>query len=151
MANELTNSQNYNRELRNRLNNWFSGDNLLDFPKDIFDAHAMTSFMQSDVVESDKNYTIAIDMPGMNKEKIHLNYKNGVLTVSGTRETFTDLSDHDGNILHNERSVGHVSRQYHLPDVDEKNTHAKYEGGVLKVTLPKKEEDPENPSNITIE
>lgn len=150
MANELRNNRRYNRELRHRLNSWFE-DNLLDFPKDVFDSSPITNFMQSDIVETKTQYIIKIDMPGMNKDKINLSYRDGNLSVSGSRESFSDLSDQDGNILHNERSIGRVSRQYYLPDIDKENIHAKYEGGVLTVTLDKTDTTPTDEHNIPIE
>ncbi|EGF35429.1 low molecular weight heat shock protein [Lactobacillus helveticus MTCC 5463] len=93
--------------------------------------------MQSDVAETDKDYTVKIDMPGMNKEDINVNYKDGFLTVVGSRKSFKDTSDKDKNIIHKERSEGRISRSYRLPNIVASEIHAKYDNGVLTITLPK--------------
>ena len=74
---------------------------------------------------------------GMNKDDIKLNYKDGVLSVAGTRQAFKDTSDKNRNIIHQERSEGSISRSYRLPNVVASDIHAKYDNGVLTITLPK--------------
>ena len=90
-----------------------------------------------DDAETDKDYVVKIDMPGMNKDDIKLNYKDGVLSVAGTRQAFKDTSDKNRNIIHQERSEGSISRSYRLPNVVASDIHAKYDNGVLTITLPK--------------
>ncbi|WEV70653.1 Hsp20/alpha crystallin family protein [Lactobacillus sp. ESL0785] len=127
MAQDLTNRRN---DLFDAMNDWF------DLPQKFFDNNEMAKLMQADVVENDKNYVVKVDMPGMDKEKINLNYNNGVLSVSGSRKSFKDLSK-DSSIIHRERSVGHISRSFRLPNVVASEIHAKYDNGVLTITLPK--------------
>lgn len=93
--------------------------------------------MQSDVAETDKDYLVKIDMPGMDKQDINVNYNDGTLNVSGTRKSFKDTSDKNRNIIHKERSEGSISRSYRLPNVVASEIHAKYDNGVLTITLPK--------------
>ena len=72
-----------------------------------------------------------------------------VLNVSGSRDSFDNLDNNNGNVLHRERSVGHIQRSYRIPDVDSKDISAKDVNGVLTITLPKlTEEDKENSINI---
>ena len=67
-----------------------------------------------------------------------------------TAFSFDNLDDKNGNLLHRERSVGHIQRSYRIPDVDSKEISAKDVNGVLTITLPKlTEEDKEN--TITID
>lgn len=142
MANEMM--RNRNNDMMDRLNDWFG------FPKDFFDEGAVKNIMQSDVAETDKDYIVKVDMPGMDKKDIKVTYKNNVLTISGSREAFNNEDDDNGSLLHEERSVGHIQRSYRIPDVDAKDISAKDDNGVLTVTLPKlTEEDQEN--SITIE
>lgn len=148
MANELMNRR--NRNPLDRFNDWFN-DDFFGFPRDDFANVSLANIMQSDIAETDKEYVVKIDMPGMQKDKINLNYQNGVLSVSGSRESFSDLSDKDGNIIHNERSIGHVSRKFRLPDVEKSAISAKYEGGVLTVTLPKATEKSDDANQIKID
>lgn len=148
MANELMNHR--NRNALDRFNDWFS-DDFFGFPRDDFASSSLANIMQSDIAETDQDYVVKIDMPGMQKDKINLSYQNGILSVSGSRESFSDLSDKDGNIIHNERSIGHVSRQYRLPGVERAEISAKYDGGVLTVTLPKAAEKSADENKIKID
>lgn len=112
-------------------NDWFG------FPRNFFDDNEIENIMQSDVAETDKDYLVKIDMPGMDKQDINVNYNDGTLNVSGTRKSFKDTSDKNRNIIHKERSEGSISRSYRLPNVVASEIHAKYDNGVLTITLPK--------------
>lgn len=129
MANDMMNRHN---DLFDAMNDWF------DLPRKFFDDGDMAKLMQSDVVENDKEYIIKVDMPGMDKNNINLNYNNGILSVSGSRKSFKDLSnDKNNSLIHRERSEGHISRSFRLPNVVASDIHAKYDNGVLTITLPK--------------
>ena len=132
MANELMNRHN---DMFDAMNDWFG------FPKNLFDDKEISDLMQSDVAESDKDYVVKIDMPGMNKSDINLNYRDGILSVDASRKSFKDKSDKKRNIIHKERTEGHVSRSFRLPNVVANQIHAKYDDGVLTVTLPKQAAD----------
>ncbi|MGO3576007.1 MAG: Hsp20/alpha crystallin family protein [Lactobacillus helveticus] len=128
MANDMMNRRN---DMMDAMNDCFG------FPRNFFDDTEIENIMQSDVAETDKDYTVKIDMPGMNKEDINVNYKDGFLTVVGSRKSFKDTSDKDKNIIHKERSEGRTSRSYRLPNIVAGEIHAKYDNGVLTITLPK--------------
>lgn len=132
MANEMMNRRN---DMFDAMNDWFG------FPKNFFEDKEIANMMQSDVAESDKDYVVKIDMPGMNKTDINLNYRDGILSVDATRKSFVDKSDKEHNLIHKERSEGHVSRSFRLPNVVANQIHAKYDDGVLTVTLPKQTAD----------
>ncbi len=129
MANDMMNRN--NNDIFDAMNNW------LDFPRNFFDNREMSRMMQSDVAENDKEYTVKVDMPGMDKSKININYNDGVLSISGSRKSFKDNSKKDNSIIHKERMEGHISRSFRLPNVVASNIHAKYDNGVLTITLPK--------------
>ena len=120
-----------NNDIFDAMNDW------LDFPRNFFDNKEMSKMMQSDVAENDKEYTVKVDMPGMDKSKININYNDGVLSISGSRKSFKDNSKKDNSIIHKERMEGHISRSFRLPNVVASNIHAKYDNGVLTITLPK--------------
>ena len=120
-----------NNDIFDAMNDW------LDFPRNFFDNKEMSKMMQSDVAENDKEYTVKVDMPGMDKSKININYNDGVLSISGSRKSFKDNSKKDNSIIHKERVEGHISRSFRLPNVVASNIHAKYDNGVLTITLPK--------------
>ncbi|WP_250867657.1 Hsp20 family protein, partial [Enterococcus faecalis] len=82
MANDMMNRN--NNDIFDAMNDW------LDFPRNFFDNREMSKMMQSDVAENDKEYTVKVDMPGMDKSKININYNDGVLSISGSRKSFKD-------------------------------------------------------------
>ena len=107
--------------------------------------------MRTDIAENEKNYRVKGDMPGFQRKNIHINYANNILTITGARDTFDDVSDKDGNILHSERRYGQMSREFRLPDVDINDASAKYEDGVLILTLPKLDAINDSDTHIEIE
>lgn len=135
----------------NRYNDLFDHmGGWLDNSKDFLDSHAFRNILQSDVAEDDKEYTVKVDVPGMNRDDIHLAYSDGILTISGHRSTFKNDSDKKKNLVRQERSEGSVSRSFSLPNVDKKNISAKLDNGVLTITLPKTS-PVEDEDSITIE
>lgn len=135
----------------NRYNDLFDHmGGWLDNSKDFLDSHAFRNILQSDVAEDDKEYTVKVDVPGMNRDDIHLAYSDGILTISGHRSTFKNDSDKKKNLVRQERSEGSVSRSFSLPNVDKKNISAKLDNGVLTITLPKAS-PVEDEDSITIE
>lgn len=128
-----------NHDMFDAMNDWFG------FPKNFFDDTNLTSMMQSDVSENEKEYTVKIDMPGLKKDEIHLSYNDNILTVSGNRKSSKDSKDKN-NVIHQERSVGHFSRSYRFANVVANQIHAKYDEGVLTITLPKQNADESNSS-----
>ncbi|MCT6821484.1 MAG: Hsp20/alpha crystallin family protein [Lactobacillus apis] len=131
MANDMMNRRN---DLFDAMNDWF------DLPRKFFDDTNVAKLMQSDVIENDKEYVIKIDMPGMDKSNINLSYNNGILSVSGSRKSFKDMSK-DNSLIHRERIDGHISRSFRLPNVVASEISAKYDNGVLTITLPKQSSD----------
>ncbi|TSE33928.1 Hsp20/alpha crystallin family protein [Tepidimonas charontis] len=91
-----------------------------------------------DITESDNAYTISAEMPGVNKDAIHVTVDNNVVTISAEVKQ-EDVKREGEKVLHSERYFGAVSRSFALPgDVDEGAASAKFENGVLTLTLPKK-------------
>jgi len=96
------------------------------------------SVLKTDIKENDEQYTMKVDVPGIDKKDIALKYRDGTLSIAVKRDSISDESDHDGNIIASERQSGRFGRQYSLPDVDVDKIEARYEHGVLSLTLPKK-------------
>ena len=141
MANELQ-----------RRNDLF-GDvfDLRNWMNDNFFAQTTPTSMKTDIAETEHSYRLKMDLPGFPKDKIHVNYANNILTVTGTRDSFADEADHEGNLLHSERHYGQMSREFRLPDVDINNAKAKYEDGVLILDLPKLTDQANNQTSISID
>ena len=92
-----------------------------------------------DVYEDQDKLTIRGELPGLKKDQIKLTLKDEVLTVSGERKSETDAQDTD--YIRRERAFGSFERTVALPfPVNQSEIAAKYEDGVLTITLPKAEE-----------
>lgn len=91
-----------------------------------------------DVKEDDKAYTVHADLPGVNKEDIHVSIEGNTVAISA--ETRSEAEQKEGEkVLKRERTYGKVYRSFALAsDVDEASATAKYKDGVLELVLPKK-------------
>lgn len=105
----------------------------------------------TDVKETKDAYITRVDIPGVDKNDIMLNYHDNVLSINVHKNDVEDHTDKNGNVLMSERSSGTMSRSYQLPNVDVKNIKADFEKGVLTVTLPKLTESKETGRNIEIQ
>ncbi len=93
---------------------------------------------RTDMVESEGQYTLHLDVPGMTKDDISINVQNNTLTVSGER-AIEQTKDGEERVRV-ERSYGTFHRTFALPSsVDASNIEAKYDNGVLEITVPKTE------------
>lgn len=91
-----------------------------------------------DVKESEKDYTIAAEMPGIPKDDIHVSVEGNVVSLRAEVKQLDEQKDGE-RVLRSERYFGAVSRSVALPaDVDSAAAKAKYDHGVLTLTLPKK-------------
>ncbi len=92
-----------------------------------------------DLSESEDGYTLAFDLPGMNKKDITINFQDGILTVAGTREAAAKEEGHD--ILRLERRSGAFERSFKIPNaIQTDKISAAYKDGVLTISLLKAEE-----------
>lgn len=94
--------------------------------------------IKMDLKENDKAYTVHADIPGVKKEDIHVSIDGNQVSISA--EVKDEKVEKEGDkVLRNERYYGKVSRTFVLDsDVDETAAHARYDNGVLELTLPKK-------------
>jgi HSP20 family protein len=91
-----------------------------------------------DVKESDNAYTVHADIPGVKKEDIHVTVEGNMVSISAEKKTEKEEKEGE-KVLRSERFIGKVSRSFSLgSDVDESKAQAKYNDGVLELTLPKK-------------
>lgn len=90
-----------------------------------------------DVTETDQAYEVKADMPGLKKEDIQVAIEGNVVSISAT--TQQEQEQTRGGLVYSERYSGTQYRSFSLPqEVDDAKTEAKYEDGVLRLTLPKK-------------
>ena len=105
----------------------------------LYGKHAR-NLMKTDIRETDTNYELAIDLPGFKKDEIHIELKNGYLTISAAKGLDKDEQDKEGRYIRQERYAGSLSRSFYVgEDVEPQDVKAKYENGVLKLFVPKAE------------
>lgn len=95
------------------------------------------SLFRTDIRDMGESYLLFADLPGFCKEDIRLEVTEELLTVRAERKA----EDEDSNFIRRERSCGSYSRSFRLKDIDTEQITAKYENGVLTVTLPKLREE----------
>ena len=102
------------------------------------DALPAASQIRVDVKENEKEYSVHAEIPGVNKEDIQVSIEGNVVTLRAEIRQ-QDKQTENEKVLRSERYYGAVSRSYQLPaDIDETAAKARYENGVLLLTLPKK-------------
>ena len=95
--------------------------------------------MKTDVKETETGYELAVDLPGMKKEEIHLDLQNGYLIISAEKN-LENKEEKQGKMLRQERYTGTMRRTFYVGEnLTEEDIQAKYEDGVLSIILPKKE------------
>ena len=96
--------------------------------------------MKTDIKETETGYELDIDLPGYSKDDVKLSLKEGYLTVKASRTENNDEKDSAGNYIRRERYTGSMSRSFYVGDaVKADEVKAKYEDGILKLSVPKKD------------
>ena len=96
--------------------------------------------MKTDVHETDEGFEMDIDLPGFKKEQIQLSLENGYLSVNATKGLDKEEKDDKGKLIRKERYSGSMQRTFYVGDqITEEDIKAKYEDGVLRLTVPKKD------------
>ena len=97
--------------------------------------------MLTDVKEHENNYEVEIDLPGFKKEEITIELNEGYLTITASKGLDEDEKNKQGKIVRQERYAGVMQRSYYVGEqITTEDIKAKYEDGVLKLEIPKKEE-----------
>ena len=126
------------------------GENLFDeFFNDTFDrfpgwngrdplyGKRAKNLMKTDVRETEDTYEVDVDLPGFKKDEICVDLKDGYLTIQAAKGLDKDEKDKKGKYIRQERYAGTCSRSFYVGDVEPDQVSAKYEGGVLRISLPK--------------
>lgn len=108
------------------------------FHDDLFGRDALAAF-RTDISDQGNHYLLESDLPGFAKEDIKLDLNGDTLTVRAERHSKVEEKDKKGQYLRCERTYGTYSRQFDVSEIDTEKITAKYEDGVLKLVLPKKE------------
>lgn len=107
------------------------------------------NLMKTDVRETDNSYELDVDLPGFKKDEINVNLEDGYLTISAAKGLDKDEKDKKGKYIRQERYAGAMSRSFYVGDVESKDVSAKYEDGILKLSVPKQAKK-ELPKSSTI-
>ena len=132
------------------FNDWFS---FPDIDKKFYGKNT-DQVMKTDIKEKDNEYEVDIELPGFKKEDVKAELKDGYLTISAAKNVSTEDKKEDGKYIRKERFSGNVSRSFYVgEDMTQEDIHAKFEDGILKLTVPKKEAKKveDKKSYITIE
>ena len=98
------------------------------------------NLMKTDVHENDTDYEMEMDLPGFKKDQISVKLENGYMTISASKDHDTEKKDHHGRIIRQERYCGAMQRSFYVGDlVKTEDVKAKFEDGVLRLSIPKKE------------
>ena len=119
------------------------------FSRDLFDdmfdtrsyGRQQSDLMKTDVKETDKDYKLSVDLPGVKKDDLKAELKDGYLTISATVNQNNDEKDEEGRYIRRERFSGSFNRSFYVGEnVSEEDIKAKF---TLMLTVPKKESAPQ--------
>ena len=145
-----------------------SVENLFEdvFDNEFFNRHDLTpakfgrhfgkiALMRTDIKETKKAYKLAIDLPGYEKSEIKVVLEQGLLTVTAQKKTEIEENDEEEHkLIRSERYIGEASRSWFVgEDIKQEDIKAKYNNGVLNITIAKPAEEVKanETKNITIE
>lgn len=98
------------------------------------------SVMTTDVKETDTSYELQVHLPGFQKEDVNAQLKDGYLVITAKTSSNHDQQNEEGRYIRRESYSGSCARSFYVGDeVTQEEIHAKFEDGVLKVTIPKKD------------
>ena len=121
-----------------------------DFFDDNFFSKKEKNFMKTDIKEKKDKYVIEMDLPGFEKENIKLELNNGYLTISGKQEN--NIDEEEEKYVHKERFYGECTRSFYVGDnIKEEDIEAEFKNGILKIDIPKKQEQIEQNETKQIE
>ena len=110
-----------------------------------------TDSFRTDVTDEGDHFKITADLPGFEKENIHLDLYDDALTISAERHSEHENKDKRGKYLCCERSYGTYSRSFNVAGIDTANIKAKYDKGVLELILPKVTQEAKQSKRLEIE
>ena len=126
----------------NLFDDWFGFPTfreLQNVDRKLYGRHAAHE-MRTDVHEHEDRYEVDIDLPGFKKDELSLDLQNGYLTVSAAKGLDKDEKTKEGKLIRQERYAGAMQRSFYVgEELTAEDIGAKFENGVLSLTLPKKD------------
>lgn len=124
-----------------------------DFDREFFggfpELDSRRNLMRTDVVDKGDHYELSAELPGFEKEDIHMEVQDNTLVIHAEHKE--DKEDKKDHFIKRERRWGSYSRSFDLSGVNPEGIKANYRHGVLNVSLPKKELPPKQGRSIDIE
>lgn len=116
-------------------------DDFFGYPFGSF-RHSTSEVMKTDIKDTKEGYEIMINLPGVKKEDVKAELKDGYMTIQATSHSNNDEKE-DGRYIRRERYYGSCSRSFYVGEqMTEEDIKAKFEDGILSLFVPKKEELP---------
>ena len=121
-------------------------DDMFDFDKEInrmnralYGKHSR-NMMKTEVRETENSYELDIDLPGFKKDEINVQLDNGYLSISAAKGLDKDEEKKNSKYIRRERYAGAMSRTFYVGDnLTQQDIKAKFEDGILKISVPKKD------------
>ena len=123
-------------------------DDMFDFDFDrefdrmmrpLYGKHAQ-NMMKTDVRETGNSYELDIDLPGFKKDEISVQLDNGYLSISASKGLDKDEENKNGKYIRRERYAGSMNRTFYVgSQLTQQDIQAKFEDGILKISVPKKD------------
>ena len=100
--------------------------------------------MKTDIRETEDSYELDVDLPGFKKDEVSIDLKDGYLTISAAKGLDKDEEDKKGKYIRQERYAGACSRSFYVgKGVEPEEIGAKFENGILEISVPKETKKPE--------
>ena len=126
----------------NLFDEWFdfpSFRELQNIDRKLYGRHAANE-MKTDVHEHEDHYEVDMDLPGFKKEELNLSLENGYLTITAAKGIDHEKTNHKGKVIRQERYAGSLQRSFYVgEELTEQDITAKFENGVLSLSIPKRE------------
>ena len=108
-----------------------------DFFYETNSSHTTVNVMRTDIIESENQYLLNMELPGFKKEDIQMELKDRYLMISATKNENNETTDVQGHVIRRERYRGSCSRNFYVGDIRQEDIRASFENGELKVVVPK--------------
>ncbi len=123
-----------------RYNSWFDNEGIFE---NTFNDRFLPSFyknsfqMKVDIKENEKEYILEAELPGVKKEEVNIQIDDDRLTISVQKNEQTD--EEKDSYIRKERNYCTMTRSFAISNTETDNVNAKFENGLLLITLPKKQ------------
>ena len=115
------------------------GNNNLDLFDEFFPtfAYRNKALMRTDIKETDNDYLLDVELPGLNKDEVKISLDDGYLTISASKTE--NKEDAQNKYIRKEIYTTKQERSFYVGNVDENKIQASFENGILKISVPKEE------------